>query len=241
MSRFWLVAAVVSIAAHVGAATFIKQHEVGKPRITRPPIEMEIAEVKKRPPPPVIKELPPPPPPPKKPIVVKKIAPKIVPPAVEPPPPAAPKIGIDPENSANGSTVALAAGVSLDGEVGTGNTMDKNVPPPPDPVPPTPAPAKGKRFIPSYQVTRQPIAKHPVQPEIPAAFRDAQREALVVVELEIDETGHVHSARVLRHADFGLDDAALAAAKATEFEPALMGTQPVAVRYQIPYRFKVRG
>ena len=239
MSRFWLVAAVVSIAAHVAAASFISQHEATKPRIARPPIEMEIAEVKKPPPPPEVKELPPPPPP-KKPIVVKKIVPKIVPPAVEPPPPAAPKIGIDPENSANGSSVSVASGVSLDGEVGTGNVMDKTIPPPEAPVPPQP-PAKGKRFIPSYQVTRQPIAKHPVQPEIPEAFRDAQREALVVVELEIDETGHVHSARVLRHADFGLDDAALAAAKATEFEPALMGTTPVAVRYQIPYRFKVRG
>jgi len=35
--------------------------------------------------------------------------------------------------------------------------------------------------------------------------------------------------------------AALAAAKQTDFEPALVGNQPVPVRYQIPYRFRVRG
>ena len=72
-------------------------------------------------------------------------------------------------------------------------------------------------------------------------FREAQREALVVVEVEIDIRGKVVGARVMRHADYGLDDAALAAAKSTEFEPALMGTTPVPVRYQLPYRFKVRG
>jgi TonB family protein len=80
-----------------------------------------------------------------------------------------------------------------------------------------------------------------VQPEIPAAFRDAQREALVVVEVEIDARGKVVGARVIKHAEFGLDDAALAAANQTEFEPALIGTKPVPVRYQLPYRFKVRG
>ena len=181
-ARFWIVAAVVSIAAHVAAGTAIMGHDPAKPRITRPPLTMELAAApKKQPPPPEVKP-PPPPPPPKKPIVVKKVVPKIVPAAIEPPPPAAPKIGIDPENAANGGSVALATGVSLDGEVGTGNTMDKDVPPPPEPIAPAPPP-KVKRFIPSYQVTRQPVAKHAVQPEIPAAFRDAQREALVVIEL----------------------------------------------------------
>ena len=63
----------------------------------------------------------------------------------------------------------------------------------------------------------------------------------MVIEVEIDASGHVAGARVLKHAEFGLDDAALAAAKQTVFEPALMGTQPVPVRFQIPYRFKVRG
>jgi hypothetical protein len=31
------------------------------------------------------------------------------------------------------------------------------------------------------------------------------------------------------------------AAELTEFEPALVGTDPVAVRYRIPYRIRVRG
>jgi periplasmic protein TonB len=240
-AELWLAAAFVSVGAHVGLAAWIQQHEPVKTSAPRPPIEMELAALPKPPPPPKkIEPPPPPPPPPPKPITIKKVAVRPPPPAA-PPPPEAPKIGIS--EDAPGGEVAVAKGSSLDGEPGTGNS-DKPAPPaPPSPEPPKPAPPAppAKVFVPIYQVTQLPKPKNPVQPEIPDAFRQAQREALVVVEVEIDVRGHVTNARVMRHADFGLDDAALAAAKQTEFEPALMGAQPVAVRYQIPYRFKVRG
>ena len=235
MSAGWITAAVVSIGAHGAFAAWIDNAEVKKK--PRPPIEMTLAKLPPKlvePPKPVE---PPPPPPPKivKPKLVTRVAKAL------PPPPETQRVGIDEKATTETSDVAVATGVTTDGVIGTGTSMDKDLPPPP-PAPPAPPPPPVKpKFFPSYEVTKLPAIKHAVQPEIPDAFRQAQREALVVIEVEIDVKGRVVGARVLRHAEFGLDDAALAAAKATVFEPALMGTTPEPVRYQLPYRFKVRG
>lgn len=234
MSTGWILAAVVSVGAHGAFAAWIDNAEVKKK--ARPPIEMTLAKL---PPkvvePPKVVPPPPPPPPPQKPKLVTKVAKAL------PPPPETQRVGIDEKAAAETSDVAVSAGVTTEGVIGTGTSMGKELPPPP-PAPPAPPPPPVKpKFFPSYEVTKLPAIKHAVQPEIPDAFRQAQREALVVIEVEIDVRGRVVGARVLRHAEFGLDDAALAAAKATVFEPALMGTTPVPVRYQLPYRFKVRG
>lgn len=234
MKVLWVTASVVAVGAHVALAAWVETREPpAKPH--RPPIEMRLAPAPK---PPKAEPPPPPPPPPPKPQLVKKLAPRPRPAAPsEPPPPEAPKIGI--EDSAPAGEIAVAPGVSQEGTPGTGNSDTKDPAPPAPPEPPKPAAAPHSHFVPIYQVTRMPKAKHPISPEIPDAFRQAEREALVVVEVELDAAGHVTNAKVIRHAEFGLDDAALAAAKQTEFEPALVGTQPVPVRYQIPYRFQV--
>ncbi len=237
----FIITAALSVATHASFAAWLSLKAPRKPEPHRA-IEMQLAPPKPKaiakvePPPP-----PPPPPPPKR-QLVKKLVHRPAPPApAAPPPPETQKVGIDPGATAGGP--ALAAGATSEGEMGTGNTMEPTPPaPPPPPAAPAPvAKPAGKHFVPIFQVSRMPKAKHPIAPEIPAAFKDAQREALVVIEVELDEQGHVTGARVVRHAEFGLDDAALAAAKHTDFEPALVGTQPVPVRYQIPYRFRVRG
>lgn len=233
----WMIAAAVSAAAHVAFAAWVENAEPNKK--ARPPIEMSLAKLPPKPEPPKAEPPPPPPPPeppkPKQPKVVKKLS-------TPPPPPETQRVGVDESATTDKGEVAVSTGVTNDGVLGTGTSMNKDLPPPPPapPAPPPPPPPKPK-FFPSYEVTKLPSIKKAVQPEIPDAFRRAQREALVVIEVEIDVRGKVVGARVLRKADFGLDEAALAAAKATEFEPALMGTTPVPVRYQLPYRFKVRG
>jgi len=237
MSTGWIAAGVISAVAHLGFAAWVETGDPAPKPLPR--IEMELAKLPPaktpEPPPP-----PPPPPPPKK-IETPKLVKHVQAP---PPPPQTQRVGVTEEATTDKGEVAVATGVTTDGVIGTGTSMDKDLPPPPPappaPPPPPPQPPKAKVF-PSFEVTKLPKPKHRVQPEVPAAFRDAQREALVVVEVVIDAGGRVIDARVLRHADYGLDDAALAAAKQTEFEPALVGTQPVTVRYQIPYRFTVRG
>lgn len=232
-SSVWFTAAFVSVAAHVGIAAWVD--DAGPANKPRPPIEMQLAKVVKPPPPKVTPPPPPPPPPPpRKPVLVKQVDKT----PAAPPPPDTPTLGIDLDSSAPGGELAVNQGTTLD-TPDPGNSMKKDLPPPPEPTPPTPPPRP--KVFPSFEVTQLPRSKNKVQPEVPDAFRRAQREALVVIEVVIDVRGKVVDARVLRHAEFGLDAAALAAAKATEFEPALIGAQPVSVRYQIPYRFKVRG
>jgi TonB family protein len=79
-----------------------------------------------------------------------------------------------------------------------------------------------------------------VQPEYPARARELGVSALVVLELDIDATGHVEKATVAQGADpagYGFDEAALLAAKQLLFEPATEGGQPVPVRIQYRLRF----
>lgn len=237
-AQLWIVAAAISLAAHASFAAWVETREVParpKPHV----IEMQMQAPRPRPlPEPAPVKLPDPPPPPKKP-VVHKIAPKPVPAPVTP---EVQKVGID-ENKSSSNGLAVAAGGNLEGDVGTGNTMDKTPPAPePPPAPPAPSPApQGKHFVPEFKVTRLPQPRSAIHPELPAAFREAQREAHVTLEVEIDENGHVVHARLVGKDEFGLAAAVVAAVEKTEFEPALVGTQPVPVRYHIPFTFRVHG
>ena len=236
MSTSWIAAGVISAVAHLGFAAWVENGDPAPKPLPR--IEMELAKL----PPPKLPEPPPPPPPPPKLIEVPKLVNRI---STPPPPPQTRRVGVTEAATTEKGEVTVATGVTTDGVIGTGTSMDRDLPPPPPapPAPPPPPPSSPPKVkvFPSFEVTKLPKPRHRVQPDVPAAFRDAQREALVVVEVVIDASGRVIDARVLRHAEYGLDDAALAAAKQTDFEPALVGTQPVTVRYTIPYRFTVRG
>jgi TonB family protein len=233
-ASLWIMAAAISLAAHASFAAWLETREPAK-KIAPPAIEMQLSAPKAKPP----KIVEPPPPP-----VVKPVAHKVIakPHPAAAPPPEFQKVGID-EDKSSTNGLAVAAGGNLEGEVGTGNTMDKTPPEPEAPVaPPAPAPAPaGKHFVPEFKVTKLPQPKSAIRPELPAAFREAQREAHVTVEVEIDETGHVVHAKLVGKDEFGLAGAVLAAVEHTEFEPALVGTQPVPVRYHIPFTFRVHG
>ena len=58
------------------------------------------------------------------------------------------------------------------------------------------------------------------------------------VEVTVDEAGHVISARVVSGLGYGLDEAALAAAKASHFEPASRCGKPVIGTVVLPFRFQ---
>jgi protein TonB len=244
MPRPWIIAAVVSAGTHAALAAWLETAEP-TPRPKRPAIEMQLTappRLAPAPPPPS----PPPAVPPPKPVVARHAAPhrpSAPPPPSVTPPPAAPsppsqKIGITDAPAADG--IAVATGTSLEGEVGTG-TVDTPAPPAPPAPPPPPARSTGKHYWPAYKVTRLPKPRTPIAPVLPDAFRSAQREQHVVIEVDIDETGHVVNARVVGSAEYGLGEASLAAVRRTEFEPALVEAQPVPIHYTIPLTFRVRG
>jgi protein TonB len=84
----------------------------------------------------------------------------------------------------------------------------------------------------------RPKRKVPVAPKYTMQARQAEIEGVVRVQVTVDESGHVISARILSGLGYGLDESALAAAKATIFEPATQCGKPVVGSTILPFRFE---
>ncbi len=77
-------------------------------------------------------------------------------------------------------------------------------------------------------------------PTYPVAARAQGIEADVPMELVVSRAGAVESARVLHHAGFGFDDAALAAIRGYRFSPAIRAGQPTRVVMRWTMQFRLR-
>jgi protein TonB len=84
----------------------------------------------------------------------------------------------------------------------------------------------------------KPKRKVPVAPKYTMEARRAEIEGVVRVQVTVDESGHVVSARVVSGLGYGLDESALAAAKATTFDPATQCGKPVVGTTILPFRFE---
>jgi TonB family protein len=87
------------------------------------------------------------------------------------------------------------------------------------------------------RLTRPPVLKHFVEATSPP---DAEHEGLtarVVLLIDISDVGKVTQAEVVEPAGHGFDEAALAAVKQFDFEPAGIDDQPGAVRIRYAYQF----
>jgi protein TonB len=79
-----------------------------------------------------------------------------------------------------------------------------------------------------------------LSPEYPDAARARGVEGDVRVELVVSPSGAVESARVVRGAGGGLDEAALRAVRRYQFAPATQGGRPVRVRMSWSVQFRLR-
>ncbi|MEO8902629.1 MAG: TonB family protein [Polyangiaceae bacterium] len=77
-------------------------------------------------------------------------------------------------------------------------------------------------------------------PTYTAAAEAAGVEVELPLEVVIDRTGAVQSARTLEHVGYGLDEAAVAAVRHYRFNPARRGGSAVAVRMRWVLRFQLR-
>jgi protein TonB len=84
----------------------------------------------------------------------------------------------------------------------------------------------------------RPKRRDPVAPKYTMEARQAEIEGVVRVEVTVDETGHVVNARVVSGLGYGLDEAALVAARASTFEPASRCGKPVIGTIVLPFRFQ---
>ncbi|MEM7786921.1 MAG: TonB family protein [Bacteroidota bacterium] len=75
----------------------------------------------------------------------------------------------------------------------------------------------------------------------PAEAREAGVEGVVVIQFVVNEQGRVTDPRILRSPDGRLSEAALAAVRASEFEPGMQRGQPVKVRFAVPVTFRLPG
>jgi protein TonB len=87
----------------------------------------------------------------------------------------------------------------------------------------------------------KPKHKTRVKPDYPLKAKQAEIEGVVRVEVTVDETGHVLSARVLSGLGYGLDESAVAAVKQWTFSPATRCGKPLVGTIVIPIRFDLTG
>ncbi len=84
----------------------------------------------------------------------------------------------------------------------------------------------------------RPKRRIPVVPKYTMAARQAEIEGVVRVEVTVDETGQVVNARIVSGLGYGLDEAALTAARASTFDPATRCKKPILGTTILPFRFQ---
>lgn len=222
----------ISVGFHAGLVLMLGEARVDKARAATP---IEIAEV--------AAPAPPPPPPPEP----EKLEPE--PPAREPerrraPPPAPAKMPAPaPAATAPPSFDNLPDfGLALEGAVGGGGVAV----PVRRPELAAPQPRLVKALAPppaqrAADACSEPASKpKPVsvpQPVYTDAARAAGIEGRVRVELTVDESGRVIEVKVLQGLGYGLDEAALSAARSASFSPAQRCGRPVRATFTIAMRF----
>lgn len=188
--------------------------EVAAPEPSTPPIEPVVARPTKAPtplPPPTAKDEPPPDP--------------IQAAASEPTPskPARRVVGLNLDSTVAGNGPAFAVGNTRMGE--TSRTAGD---------PNAAAPLPGAQFVPPRRV-------HEVQPDYPPALRAQSVEGEVGLKVDVDAQGHVTNVVVVTPSpQAAFNAAAVAAAKASSYSPALMNATPVANTIQFTVRFRLK-
>lgn len=110
--------------------------------------------------------------------------------------------------------------------------VDSFVPPPP--------PDEGE-VVDFFVLESPPVPQKQIDPKYPDLARQGGVEGTVLVEVIIGFDGSVETAKVIQAEPAGFfEEAAMAAAKQWKFSPAKQRDKPVRVRYQIPFRFKLR-
>lgn len=131
-----------------------------------------------------------------------------------------PVVGVTEESVAEGGEMPVPIGNTLMGI--PENRVNENV-----------------EYAPLFSVTKMPSFKLQVKPEYPAEARRLGIEGVVLLEVAISSDGRVLEVNVIQDPGFGLGESARSAIMKSEFEPAMSGSTPVAVRVRIPVRFRL--
>jgi protein TonB len=226
-----------SLVVHGALAFGVGELEVKKSHAAT---AIEFAEAKKpakKPPPAKIDPPPRKPEPParEKRAAAPKAPAEAPPPPTDAPPPAAaandlPDFGLSLSGGVDGTGVALPVGNGTR-QPAAGPTKTAA----PKRLAAVAAPANA--LDPCEEPPAKPKPKSVPQPAGTEAARAAGIEGKVRVQLTVDETGHVVSVLLLQGLGYGLDEAALAAARQAEFEPAVRCGKATRATFNISMRF----
>jgi len=98
----------------------------------------------------------------------------------------------------------------------------------------------GVSFIPVTRLTKIPAFIRRTQPAYPETERMTGRESSVTAEVDLDEKGSIMEIRIVKSGGKAFDSAIETALRKSLFAPGYIKTQPVPVRIQIPFVFKLR-
>lgn len=239
MSRVQLVLVGGSLAMHLGVFGWMGLLPKEK---KNNPVAIALAETKKK-----AEDTKPPPPPPPSPKVeaaprAKAVAPA-PPKAAEPPPPSA---NTPPPPTAGDAPAAMDgfADLGLGAMSGGAGMAVPTGPRTAAPATTATATKTVKALAPAAtddcsEDPVKPQLDHQVQPAYTAEGRQANVEGVVKLEVSVDATGHVTNVRVLKGLGYGLDEAAVAAAKQWTFRPATRCGKPVPYTVKPGVRFQL--
>lgn len=98
----------------------------------------------------------------------------------------------------------------------------------------------GNPFVPISRLTKIPTFVFRMAPVYPERSRIAGKEASVMAEIDLDAKGSIIEIRIIKSGGKDFDLAVKNAIMASSFTPGFIKDQPVPVRVQIPYVFKLR-
>ncbi|HEX8474797.1 MAG TPA: TonB family protein [Pyrinomonadaceae bacterium] len=133
-----------------------------------------------------------------------------------------------------GPSTGSGGGGGGGGAVGPVVKVEDDDPPPPPRPTPTPAPPKPKTIVSGGVLNGKAISKP--QPAYPAIAKAARASGTVTVQIVVDESGSVISAKAVGGHPL-LQQAAVGAARQARFSPTLLSGQPVKVSGVITYNF----
>lgn len=227
----------LSVLAHVAVAYGIDGIDVKKSHAAT---SIEIAETKKpakkEPPPPAKIDPPRKPEPPSRERRAAASKPAEAPPPETPNKPAPigdlPDFGLALSGGVDGTGIALPGGGSGAGGPRPSGPATKTAP-----RKLGAAAAAGAGLDACEEPPAKPKPRNVPQPVGTDAARAAGIEGKVRVQLTVDETGRVVDVKLLQGLGYGLDEAALSAAKRAEFEPAVRCGKPARATFNISMRF----
>ncbi len=104
----------------------------------------------------------------------------------------------------------------------------------------SPPSAAAPNIQPLSKLTRPPAFLRKIDPVYPASEQRSGSQAFVLAEITLDGEGKLLDVKILKSAGSQFDEAVKEAIRQSAFQPGYIESKPVAVRVQIPFRFKLK-